>query len=197
MPSWPDFMKNFDKRLECEEIDDFLDHLNTSVNRRIKKIEEEEKNLSPDKFENPIDMDYYRDHLNEFIISLNATKSLGDELSIIALYKKVETQTVRVLKMKLPNMTSKRLSIYTQFCEALPFDVKTVDGFLSFNELRLINNSIKHEGKVSSDLAKEFPTWNEGAELPDLDLSFQRLLPGVKHYVADLVERLYARGITS
>ena len=58
--------------------------------------------------------------------------------------------------------------------------------------LRLLNNSIKHEGKVSTELAKEFPQWTQGAELSELDKAFQRLLPEVKKYVADLAERLYA-----
>ena len=53
------------------------------------------------------------------------------------------------------------------------------------------NNSIKHEGKVSIELAKEFPLWVQGAELPELDKVFQRLLPEIKKYVADLTERLY------
>lgn len=192
MPSWKQVLKNFDKRLDHDEIDEFLDHLNASLNRRIKRFEEEERNLSPEQFEDPRDIDGYRDHLNDLAASVYEAKALGDELSIIALYKKVEAHTGRVVKKKVPTAATANLSYFKQLCGALPFDIKTVDGFAGFNEIRLLNNSIKHEGMVSAELAKEFPQWTQGAELSELDKAFQRLLPEVKRYVADLAEKLYA-----
>lgn len=192
MPSWKQVLKNFDKRLDHDEIDEFLDHLNASLNRRIKRLEEEERNLSLEQFEDPRDIDGYRDHLGDLAASVYAAKALGDELSIIALYKKVESHTGRVVKKKVPTAATANLSYFKQLCSALLFDIKTIDGFAGFNELRLLNNSIKHEGKVSTELAKEFPQWTQGAELSELDKAFQRLLPEVKKYVADLAERLYA-----
>jgi hypothetical protein len=169
-----------------------LDHLNASVNRRIKRLDEEFRNLAPDQFEDPRDIDGYRDHLSDLFASSQSAKSLGDELSIVALYKKVETQTGRIIKKKLPAAATKRLSFFAELSGVLPFDIKAVGGFAGFNELRLLNNAIKHEGKVSDELAKEFPHWTKGAELSDLDKAFQRLVPEVERYVADLVERLYA-----
>ncbi|ADT92955.1 hypothetical protein [Shewanella baltica] len=191
MPSWKQAFKNLDKRLDHEEIDDFLDHLNASLNRRIKRLEDEELSLSPEQFEDPLDIDEYREHLGELAASVYAAKALGDELSIIALYKKVEAHTGRVVKRKVPKAATANLAYFKQLCNVLPFDIQTVDGFAGFNELRLLNNSIKHEGKVSIELAKEFPLWVQGAELPELDKVFQRLLPEIKKYVADLTERLY------
>lgn len=191
MPSWKQAFKNLDKRLDHEEIDDFLDHLNVSLNRRIKRLEDEERSLSPEQFEDPLDIHEYREHLGELAASVYAAKALGDELSIIALYKKVEAHTGRVVKRKVPKAATANLAYFKQLCNVLPFDIQTVDGFAGFNELRLLNNSIKHEGKVSIELAKEFPLWVQGAELPELDKVFQRLLPEIKKYVADLTERLY------
>lgn len=192
MPSWTKILKNFDKRLDHDEIDEFLEHLNASVKRRVKKLEEEKNNLSLDQFDDPRDIDAYRDHLDGLAISSFAAKVLGDELSIVALYKKVEAHTGRVVNRMVPAAASKTLSFYPQLRDALPFDIKSIDRFMDFNELRLVNNSIKHGGKVLPELAKDFPHWKEGAEMDDLDKAFQRLLPGVKCYVADLAERLHA-----
>lgn len=192
MSSLERIFKNFDKRLDHEEIDEFLDHLNASVNRRIKRLEDEYKNLTIDQFEDPRDIDAYRDHLGETITLSYATKALGDELSIVALYKKVESKTGRIVKRLIPAATHKNLSIFKQFCEVLPFDIKTVNGFASFNELRLLNNSIKHGEVVSKELAGNFPIWIVGADLKELDSAFSRIFPGVKTYVSELVESVYA-----
>lgn len=190
MPSWKQALKNFDMRIDHDEIDEFLDHLNESLNRRIKLLEEEERNLCSEQFEDTLDIVGYRDHLGDLAASVFATKALGDELSIIALYKKVEVHTGRIVKKKVPMAATVNLSNFKQLCKLLPY-IKTLDGFAGFNELRLLNNSIKHEGKVSLELATEFPQWTQGAKLSELDKAFQRLLPEVKKYVADLAERLY------
>lgn len=194
MSSLEKLFKNFDKRLDHEEIDDFLAHLNDSVNRRIKIMENDYNNLTEDQFEDPRDIDAYKDHLGELITSSYAAKALGDELSIVALYKKVETKTGRIVKRHIPAAATKNLSFFKQLCETLPFDINTVSGFASFNELRLLNNSIKHGEVVSQELADNFPTWIIGAELKELDSAFARILPGVKTYVSDFVEKVYANG---
>lgn len=194
MKSWSEWVKNSDKRLDHEEIDEFLHHLNKSINRRIKELEAEFDLLS--KQSEDTTNNGYLEHLEDLLASVNATKSLGDELSIIALYKKVESHSIRLVKKKGQSFDAKKLSHFNCFCQALPFKIEDVDGYLGFNELRLLNNAIKHnEGKVSTELAKNFPQWNgkEGQELSDeLGTTFQRLLPEVKRYVSDLAERLYA-----
>jgi hypothetical protein len=192
MASLAQIFKNFDKRLDHEEIDEFLAHLNASLNHRIKKLEEDERTTSPDQFDDPGEMDGYQDHLRQLMSSAYDVKALGNELSIIALYKKVETHTSRVLKDKVTVPAGTNLSFFTQLCKALPFKIETVDGFAAFNELRLLNNCIKHEGTVSNDLAKAFPSWTLGAKISDLDIAFARLLPDVKRYVSDFAEKLYA-----
>ena len=61
----------------------------------------------------------------------------------------------------------------------------------SVNELRCLNNAIKHERKVGDELAK-FPLWQnkEDAELGDLENHYYRLQPFAKQYLEDLTKRL-------
>ena len=197
MVTWEQSIKNYDKKLDHDEIDEFLDHLNTSVNQRIKKLADEFKSLSPDQFEHPNDIDGYREHLIELMASSSDSKALGDELSIVALYKKVERHSGRVIKKQIPSAASKNLSYFNQLSDSLPFGIDTIEGFSNFNELRLVNNAIKHGGTVSEELSIKFPNWIENDEISSLDKVFQRLLPGVKLYVADLVEKLYAYNCNS
>lgn len=194
MPSFIRVIKDFDMRLDHEEIDEFLGHLKASLGHRLQVLNEELSTLSEGQFEDPLDIYRYQEHLLEQIFSAQNARDLGDELSVIALYKKIETKTCRIIKHRISAAASKNLSYYKQLREALPFDLDAVHGFSSFNELRLINNSIKHDGVVSQDLADNFPVWTVGAELTELGRAFARILPGAKNYVSDLVEKVYAHG---
>jgi len=191
MPSWTQVLANFDKRLNHDEIDEFIEHLEVSTRRRLKRLDEEYRNLTEDQFEDPHDLLSYRDHIGEMSMSTEAARSLGGQLSIVALYKKVEAHTSRVIKKKISRAATKNLSYFKQLCEVLPFPIQSVNGFDSFNELRLLNNSIKHGGVVSQELASAFPEWTHNTEIESIGDSYTRLLPGVKQYVSDLVTKVY------
>jgi len=149
MVSFSEHTKNAGRQLDHEEIDEFLHCLNESINRRRKQLEEQYANTTNGE---------HAVHLENLHASLSATKSLGDELSIIALYEKVESHTIRLVEEKVPLSGNTNLSYFKNFCQALPFKIEDVDGYAGLNELRLLNNSIKHNGgKVSIELAREFP----------------------------------------
>ncbi|GAB3528538.1 hypothetical protein [Photobacterium alginatilyticum] len=192
MVSWSQMIKNFDKRLDIEDIEEFQLHLTKAVNRKISKLEEEYGTVSEDDMADPRDLDAYKDHLTDVMISTQSAKILGDELSILALYKKVEIKTKKIIESKVPNPKSKNLSYINNVRSILPFELETIDGYSSFNELRLLNNAIKHGGLVSNELSSKYPSWIEGDELKDLDIAYRRLLSGVELYVSTLVERLYS-----
>lgn len=194
MPSWSQVLMNFDRNLDHEEIDEFIEHLEVSTRRRLKSLEQEYNTLTEDQFEDPRDLPSYQDHLSEQSIATEAARDLGGQLSIVALYKKVEGKTAKIVKKRLPSSSGKNLSYFKQLCEALPFDIKAVNSFAAFNELRLLNNSIKHGGQVSQELASGFPNWTAGAEIESVGDAYSRLLPGVKAYVFDFVTKVYAHG---
>ena len=64
----------------------------------------------------------------------------------------------------------------------------------SVDELRRLNNAIKHERRVNGALAK-FSRWKgkEGKELGDLERHYARLQPRAKQYLEDLAKRLKAK----
>ena len=79
-------------------------------------------------------------------------------MSIIALYKKVERKIGRIVKKRLDISSDVNLAYFEKLRNVLPFEIKEIEGFVDFNELRLINNAIKHEGKVSRQLANAYPS---------------------------------------
>ena len=192
MVTWENAFKNFDKRLEHDDIDEFRSHLNRSFDKKLNTLQSQYDNASEKDVEDLCDLDAYKNHLEDIMIDTYSSKTLGHELSIIALYKRVEIKTGKVAKTQLAIDTSVRLSFFKNLCKILPFDIKAVNGYNSFNELRLLNNDIKHGGFVTKELSEFCPHWKFGDEIKGLEKDYIRLLPGVKNYVTDLVEKIYS-----
>lgn len=74
--------------------------------------------------------------------------------------------------------------IYGKYCHQKQ---KKLPEFNAVNELRLLNNAIKHEGVISKQLAKNYPHHGQfGDELTDLSISFERLEPIACKYIKAL-----------
>ena len=177
--------KNFDRRLDMDDIDEFQYHLNKAVDKKLENLESTYKNVSEDDVEDPRDLEGYKSHLEDIMMTTYSSRLLGYELSIIALYKKVEIKTKKIVGRMVPNIKEDKLSYFRYLCDALPF-IKSLGNFKAFNELRMLNNAIKHGGLVSSELVESFPNLSEGNDLKDLDKSYERLLPQIKEYMNEL-----------
>ncbi|HCJ6321768.1 hypothetical protein [Citrobacter sedlakii] len=193
MVSWNKVFENFDKRLDHEDIDELRSLINSSTERRINKLKKEYDNINERTFdsdEHAFDIDGYKDHLVDLMINASNIKSLSDELSILALFKSVEVKISKVIDKKFYNNGKKRfigkLKLITRHEE-----VETLAGYDAYNELRLINNAIKHEGMVSNELATAYSSWIEDEELKDIDTAYNRLLPQVKYFVQETVSKAY------
>ena len=184
--------ENWDKRLETETLDEFRGHLETSLRRRQKHLEEEYSGLTEDQFEDPRDIEGYRMHLSDLISEVGAVQYLADELSIVALYKQVELHLKRVIAKNFPSINEKKLSDIEFVKKTILFDIEALTDFPAYDELRLINNAIKHQGKVTKPLGDKFPVWKEGEELKELGVAYSRLLPLTKNYVQHFVSMAYA-----
>jgi hypothetical protein len=184
--------QNFYRNLDSEDIDEFQYHLNKAVDKKIEELKTRYENLSENDVEDPIDLEGYKSHIEDMMMTAYSSKSLGYELSIIALYKKIEIKTKKIVVRMVPNVDEKNLSYFKHLRKTLPF-LEDLDNFKAFNELRLLNNAIKHGGLVCSELSENFPNLSEGDELKDLDKSYERLLPQIKEYMRALVDEIYAR----
>jgi len=188
---WDEFAKMIDKRIEHEEIDEFIDHLSASIKHTVSKLGNEYDSLTPDHFVNPEEIDLYKDHLSDRMEIAKSSKLLGDELAIIALYKSIEIKTKKIVHHKIPSSCSLNLSYFKQLHQAVP-TITTLPNYDALNELRLINNSIKHGGTVSEELSSAFPAWVQDENITGLDTVYNRLLPLVKIYFSAFVDEVYS-----
>jgi hypothetical protein len=102
--------------------------------------------------------------------------SLGYELIIIGLYKQCELYLKSTVELKFSDESNTRKG---KLAELNP----SLDEYHAINELRLINNCIKHQGKVSQSLSSEYSSWLLGEELGDLAVVYNRLKKKVVSYI--------------
>jgi hypothetical protein len=112
---------------------------------------------------------------------------LTDELMFLGLYRFIEIERLRILTEYFPMSPLTRSHSYARLLLEFPW-MKNLYGSPAIDEIRIINNCIKHSGRVSRELAKYHSTWVESEELSGLRAAYERLAPYVGAYWVDLVE---------
>jgi hypothetical protein len=123
----------------------------------------------------------------------NELKNLAAEMIIVALYKKVEIDTKQAIKVTFPLENTRNLYLFKNLKEFLNnhrIDITTFPSYPKVNELRLINNCIKHDGTVSNELNEANPTWINGSKLSDLDKHFHEFSLAAEFYMSSLTTEL-------
>jgi len=166
-------------RLQIGVVERYLENLDSFYRQEFARLEELMKEADPDYAEVLID-----EHISELEVT-----ALGEQLAIVALYCVAELGTVRVLRWHYGDR-AKRLYRYEQLEPALRTDfntdMRTLSGYDSMNEARLINNAVKHDGRVTKVLADKYASWKDGEELKDLRKAFERLTPGIIDFLMAL-----------
>jgi hypothetical protein len=167
----------------AEAIDWFRDQLAEAREARQRSVNTRASGLPPEAAE------FLADELSE----LDIVARLGDELSIVALYSVVELTTGSLLAHEFGKGARRDASNVCKLSRRLErngTDLKTVPHYRAINELRLLNNAVKHAGRVTKELAENYPRWKEGGELTGLDRAYKRLRPKVPAYIFRLAERM-------
>ncbi|MCP2072829.1 hypothetical protein [Pseudomonas lini] len=173
-------------------LDEFHSLLNSSATQSEKSLREQYEGLSEAGFENEGEMEAYRSYLEDDFYQLGEVKKLGHALAISGLYRQVETHIKRVLRTTFPDIGKKKIDKILRGEPQSEIDGSKLDGFDAVNELRMLNNLIKHAGSiVDAELASKYPVWVEKVELHDLDKAYDRLKPLVKEYMHAFVHEAY------
>ena len=134
------------------------------------------------------------DWLVDDVAQLEEFAWLYSEFAIIGLWRCIELYRKSAMRAALGNKAAKRSYKHVLFQEDLSH-LKIEETKLrcaqSVNELRCLNNAIKHERRVNGGLA-ELPRWKKkkGDELGDLEHHYLRLRPFAERYLEDLTKRL-------
>jgi hypothetical protein len=130
---------------------------------------------------------------------LEEVRDLSSQLAIVSLYRVVELTTQRILgwRYKKPNEL-RGLYKFDAMKERLRKDLGlrlcSLAGYAEVNELRCLNNAIKHEGRVSKELGNAAPLrWTKGDPLGDLSGHFDRFTAAIPPYIRVLAKQVVPR----
>lgn len=178
-----------------EIIDGIYLAASESLNNFKTKLEEKEKDIESDANLSNADKNYLIHLLGDDHYENNLIRELSSEMVIVGLYKTVEIVIKLMLKYSELFTDREQRNIYRiaelkKEVKKKVVDIETLDGFSSYDELRCINNTIKHnDNTVQIDLA-HFNNWTKGDKLSKLWNHYNKLKPGVRKFVYKLSEKL-------
>lgn len=127
------------------------------------------------------------------VAEINGFARLYTECAVVALWRCVELFRKRAIAQACGAAEAKAAFRHRDFCqmlEQLRISESKLRCARSVNELRCLNNAVKHEGRIAGELAT-LSRWKgrSGKELADLRPHYIRLRPLTEHYIRDLAER--------
>ena len=116
-------------------------------------------------------------------------KAISNESLIINLWTTIEQFTNRTLKLVNPEgNSSHRWHVVEQSLSDFGVDVTAISSYNSINELRVVNNKIKHLYYVDEQLS-QFESFNgcQGKSLNSIDFELQRYISSSYHFLIALI----------
>jgi len=170
---------------EFDEMDHFIELANKAQRSRKKYLEQ----LGASK-----DAEELNDWLVDDFAQLDDFSDLTTEFAILGLWRCVELYRTRSICNALGKNAAKGVFKNKQFKEQLAqlgIQEENIRCAQSIDELRCLNNAIKHEKRVGKELCR-FASWKnmQGKDLPDLGPHYRRLQPLARGYIEDLTHRL-------
>ena len=170
-------------QMEVEALDHFRAHVRDAAAAQRHSIERRAAGL-------PAEM---QEFLADDVHELDTISDLAVQLAIVALYRVVEINTGRILAHKFGAAARGNASYIKRLRKLLTqqgIDIERIPHYRAVNELRLLNNAIKHAGQVTAELAKEYPRWKQDHDLIGVDAAYDRLKGHVHSYIYRFAERL-------
>lgn len=132
--------------------------------------------------------------LGDEVYIAELTTELAGEMMIVALYKTIE---IAIKKMATYSclFTPKQIASFYKIAELnrqlknKVCDVQGLKHYKAFDELRCINNSVKHNGVPNKDLVC-YPNWKNGEKLTKLHIHYRRLKDDVDRFVTELRDEI-------
>lgn len=168
--------------IELERLDGFWQQSNTQYSEEIDHLRE----LGGDEDEG---LEFYADEA----YVLDSIRTLVAELRVIGLYRVVELNAAKMIDSRFGSGVAQREQTH-KFHRLRHFlrsevgtDIAQLPDYPAVDELRCLNNAVKHAGVVSAELAK-YSNWRKGEELDNLDSVLSRLQPSVPIFLAALAD---------
>ena len=193
MKDWTieDMIREHFTSLDTSYINKLRELVKESAGKELGLVSDRLSKFDNNIYKNKIDELMMYSFLKEEQQFIDQVQKLSDELFVIALYRLVELKHKSLLGLD-DETKSKRYSYWENIKNDYP-KIKSLSHYPIVNELRLLNNSIKHGGVVSGELAQITEVYGkENDELRNIGENYERLLQGAKEYVKELYELISA-----
>lgn len=154
-----------------------LDALHASIEADASIIDDEERH-------------YAHDHLEDYYSSDTFAIDVGLQMSLVALYAKIEQSRSRIISLLYPCIDKSKLSKIRVVKDVLKadFPFSSIRESKISEDIRMINNDIKHSGRVSKALAKRL-SLKEGTSITISVAEMQSFCSDAEKHVRSLAER--------
>jgi hypothetical protein len=182
------------KHIEYDEISKLVKGVKTYKNQREPELSNQYSQIDNDPVLSL--SQEYRDSLlvgieNENYL-LDESVKLSHRLAVVALYIKLELRINVVCRIAFPELEADQLYKIHYLEKGLKkhsIKIRKLPSFRFFDELRCINNAIKHGGVVGEELAK-YSAWVMKDDLLDIDVAYEKLAPGCVSFISELVQAI-------
>lgn len=155
-----------------------------------KELAQQADEISADQNLDQDEKQYMLSSLGDELFIAEVTTELAGEMMIIALYKTIEI-AIKTMTTACELFTEAQLASFYKIGELKKqlkmkvVDVETLKHYKAYDELRCINNAIKHSGLVGTELAS-YPGFKKGQKLTDLHTHYYRLRDDVDRFLVSL-----------
>lgn len=179
-----------------EAIDGIYDASLQTKSKLEKELAQQAKEISADTTLDADEMQYMLSSLGDDLFMAEVTTELAGEMMVVALYKTIEIAIKRMTKASglfTPTQLESffRVSELKKQLKKKVCDIETLNKYQAYDELRCINNAIKHSGIVGTELAA-YSGFKKGQKLADLHNHYYRLRNDVDSFLIALQDKIIA-----
>lgn len=180
---------------EVEPIREFRNAIGLSTERRLQSLVQahrQQAETSKDLAQNPVLQSYFDDELE----LAESMQDLAEELAIVALYGELEIRVKNMCAIAINGINPRSLFNWKSLTTTLAgvgIAIANLSNYAEVNQLRCVNNAVKHSRKVDTELAST--GWGtEGDELDAKKCSseFHGFANACEAFTADLCSKLAA-----
>lgn len=194
---WPEVFSRL-ANFQIDFLERLLDMVNTQRNKALEELKQRAKEEEKEDFRRT--KQEYEASIDAFVDErwlLDEAQSQAEQLSIVGLYRTVEFLTKKIISRPYYGHKAKIKECH-DWCKLkknlekdfFGFDLSNIVSYDTVDELRRLNNAIKHnDGVVTAKLA-EFSGWKEGEKIRNLRPHFDRFAAHIPKYLADFTEKL-------
>jgi hypothetical protein len=187
--------------LEINGLREFERLVEQGLNKEGERIVNNKRDLRIEQFESEHDFDIYLDMLNDDLVQTAEINDMMKFLMVVKLNIIVEITIKRILLWTLNNPSEadrnnlfKEMSYHNKMRDKMNnmnIRLEDINEFLTIDEIRCLNNAIKHGGLVDAELSR-FNLWSNDKE-KEIDANkiiLETYYEAIPNYIYDFTDKV-------